>query len=263
MEIDFRTAETQGNVRSVERALAFLSALGGEGRTLTELSRTVGVSPSTGSRILSTLLRQRFVSLTSEGKYVPGVALMSLLHNADRWAPWRMLAKDATGALRSELDETSALFVRSLDERLCIEASESSQMVRRVCLPGESGKVYLGAAGKTLLAFGPPNEVRTLIRGLDFKTASNKTRTFADLGEELDHIRLQGYAFSRQESTSESWAVAAPLFLERAFVGALTVVIPTTRYSAEYLGRAIKATIAVAARYSQPTGPEVSATDDR
>jgi DNA-binding IclR family transcriptional regulator len=265
MENDFHTVEKSTSVRSVTRALDLLTALGKGGRTLTELSRTVGISPSTASRLLGTLQGQGFVSVTSENRYVPGLALTSLLYSTDQWAPLRRVAKEATEALRAELGETSVLFVRAATERLCIESAESTQMVRRVCLPGERGKIYLGAAGKTLLAFGPEQDA---LIGLDasqssFKTATNITRSVADLSEELEQIRLQGYAFSRQESTMESWAVAAPLQFDQTIFGALTMVIPTTRYSADYLERVIKATMKIANMYSDKPKAERRSSNDR
>lgn len=252
-------------VRSVTRALGLLTALGVQGRTLTELSHAVGISPSTASRLLSTLQGQGFVSVTNENRYVPGLTLTSLLYSTDQWAPLRRIAKEATDALRAELGETSVLFVRAMTERLCIEAAESTQMVRRVCLPGERGKIYLGAAGKALLAFGPENGA---LIGLDvsqssFKTATNLTRGVADLSEELEQIRLQGYAFSKQESTMESWAVAAPLYFDHAIVGSLTMVIPTTRYSGDYLERVVKTTMKIADMYSYKPKPERRSSDDR
>lgn len=250
MEIDFHRAE--GSVRSVTRALGLLSALGKEGRSLTELARAVGISASTASRLLGTLEAERFVSNTEDNKYVPGLALTSLLYSTDQWAPLRKVAKAATHALRAEMDETSAFFVRSMSDRLCIESTESTQRVRRVCLPGEGGKIYRGAAGKALLAFGSSDSSWTELFGTkdSFTTATDGVRSVSELKKECEQIRRQGYAFSRQESTLESWAIAAPVYLDRSLIGALTMVIPLTRYSEAFLAEVIKATKAVASRYS-------------
>lgn len=252
METDFRRVKNPGGVRSVSRALALLSALDRGGRTLTELAHAANISISTASRLLNTLEAEGFVSNTHDNKYVPGLALTSLLYTTDQWAPLRRVARAATQALRAELDETSAFFVRTGSDRLCIESHESTQLVRRVCLPGERGKVYLGAAGKTLLAFGADGDPWVELFGSkgEFTTASEEVRPVADLKEECEQIRLQGYAFSRHESTLESWAVAAPMFMNRTLIGVLTMVIPTTRYGSEYLTRVIKATMSVAKDHS-------------
>jgi DNA-binding IclR family transcriptional regulator len=252
MKTDFHRAENSDGVRSVTRALGLLAALGKEGRTLTELSRTVGISPSTASRLLNTLQAKGFVTNTDENKYVPGLALTSLLYSTDQWAPLRKIARVATEALRTELDETVAFFVRTESDRLCIESAESTQVVRRVCLPGERKTIIRGAAGKALLAFGDDNSWLGLFGADDrFKMATERVRTVAQLKKECEEIRRQGYAFSRQESTMESWAVAAPVYLDRKLVGVLTAVIPLTRFSEAVLARVIKATKDVASRYSK------------
>ena len=72
MEATFRRVKTHTNVRSVSRALALLSALGKEGRSLTELGLAVGISPSTASRLLNTLQAEQFVGHTHGNKYSSG-----------------------------------------------------------------------------------------------------------------------------------------------------------------------------------------------
>jgi IclR family acetate operon transcriptional repressor len=265
MKVKFRRVKTVGAVRSVSRALALLSALAKEGRSLTELALAVGISASTTSRLLNTLQAEGFASQAHDNKYVPGIAFTSLLYSTDQWAPFRTVAKNATQALQTQLDETSAIFVRSMNDRLCIESEESSQMVRRVCLSGERGKVYLGAAGKTLLAFGSDkNPWDELFGSQDtFTTATGSVRRVSDLKEECEQIGLQGYAFSQQESTLESWAVAAPIYLHRTLVGALTMVIPVSRYTGKYLTRVIKATIKTASSYSDKHPAERKYSNDR
>jgi DNA-binding IclR family transcriptional regulator len=258
MKTDFHQTEKADSVRSVTRALGLLTALGKEGRSLTELSRAVGISPSTASRLLNTLQGQGFVANTDDNKYVPGLALTSLLYSTDQWAPLRKVARTATEALRVELDETVAFFVRTESDRLCIESAESAQVVRRVCLPGERKTIFRGAAGKALLAFGEDKDPWPDLFGSDdrFTTVNESVRTVAQLKKECEDIRRQGYAFSRQESTMESWAVAAPVYLDRKLVGVLSAVIPLTRYSEQVLAQVIKATKDVANRYSNQTHVE-------
>ena len=265
MKPDFHRPETDGNVRSVTRALGLLSALGREGRFLTELARAVGLSPSTASRLLNTLQAQGFVSSTDDNRYVPGLALTSLLYSTDQWAPLRKVARTATEALRAELDETSAFFVRTMSERLCIESAESTQLVRRVCLPGERKAIYRGAAGKALLAFGSDDDSWGELFGSKncFKTATESVRSVAQLKKECEAICRQEYAFSRQELTLESWAVAAPIYLDRTLVGVLTAAIPLTRYSEALLAQVIKTTKEIANWYSGQTQVERKPSNGR
>jgi DNA-binding IclR family transcriptional regulator len=246
--------DTSGSVRSVARALSLLSALDRNGRNLSEMAAAANISVSTASRLLGTLVAHGFAAQGSNNRYVAGLALTTLLHRTDRWAPLRMLASESTGALCSELDETSAFFVQVGDDRLCIESAESSQLVRRVRLTGERGKIYRGAAGKVLLAFSTDETVDDILGDMvSFDIPGQGARTVEQLKAELAQTRTQGYGFSQHESPSGSWAVAAPVFIRGKLVGALSVVVPDHRFGQEPLAAAIEATKRIAAEFSEPS----------
>ncbi|MGY6250131.1 IclR family transcriptional regulator [Bosea thiooxidans] len=244
--------DKSGSVRSVARALGLLSALDRKGKNLSEMAAAAQISVSTASRLLGTLVAHGFAVQGSNNRYVAGLALTTLLHETDRWAPLRMLAAESTSALCAELDETSAFFVQMGDDRLCIDSAESSQLVRRVRLTGEKGKIYRGAAGKVLLAFGPEEAVDEILGDIvSFEIPGQRDRTVDELKAELAQTRTQGYGFSHHESTSGSWAVAAPVFIRGRLVGALSAVIPDHRFGQEPLAAAIEATKRVAAEFSK------------
>lgn len=227
----------QRGVRSVIRALSLLSAVARGGRTLTELAGAAGVSLSTASRLLATLKMADFLEQDGDGQFIPGPELTALLYASDQWSGIRKLASEAATSLRDELDETVAFFVRAGNDRVCIESAESARLVRRVCHPGERGPVYLGAAGKALIAFSNAEHgYLGLPPGTDqFTTESGAVRTLADLRAECAIIRHQGMAYSGRESTEESWAVAAPVFRGDVLLGVLAVVVPMTRSDEQYI----------------------------
>lgn len=244
------SGEAQG-VRSVTRALRLLSAAARGSRTLTELAGEAGVSLSTASRLLATLKMADYLDQDEDGKFTPGPELTALLYAGDRWSSIRQLANEATTALRDELDETTAFFVRSGNDRVCIEAAESRRQVRRVCPPGERGPIYLGAAGKALIAFSNAEFAYLgLPAGADkFTTESGSVRTLEALRAECEEIRADGIAYSGRESTAESWAVAAPLYDGPRLLGVLTVIVPMTRSGDDYVNR-VKRSLRVAAEKS-------------
>ncbi|MBB3773843.1 DNA-binding IclR family transcriptional regulator [Angulomicrobium tetraedrale] len=245
-------SDDKSGVRSVARALALLSALNRKGKNLSEMAAAANISVSTASRLLGTLVAHGFAVQGSNNRYVPGLALTTLLHETDRWAPLRMLAAESTSALCTELDETSAFFVQFGDDRLCIDSAESSQLVRRVRLTGEKGKIYRGAAGKVLLAFSTDEAVDEVLGDMvSFEIPGQQDRTVEELKAELAQTRTQGYGFSHHESTGGSWSVAAPVFIRGKLVGALAAVIPDHRFGQEALVAAIEATKRVAAEFSE------------
>lgn len=254
MKYDDQSAheDKSGTVRSVARALALLSALDRKGKNLSDMAAAANISLSTASRLLGTLVSHGFVAQGSNNHYVAGLALTTLLHETDRWAPLRALAAEATSVLCTELDETSAFFVQFGDDRLCIDSVESSQLVRRVRLTGEKGKIYRGAAGKVLLAFSADDVVDDILGDMvSFEIPGQPNRTVEELKAELVQTRTQGYGFSHHESTGGSWSVAAPVFIRGKLVGALAAVIPDHRFGQEALSETIKATMRVAAKFSE------------
>ncbi|MGH2910345.1 MAG: IclR family transcriptional regulator, partial [Solirubrobacteraceae bacterium] len=95
-----------GEVGSVGRALAILEALpaGREGIRASELARTVGVNPSTASRLLATLAAHRMAERTPQGTWRLGLGLLALsdrvlsgLDLRERARPWLRWLVEQTG----------------------------------------------------------------------------------------------------------------------------------------------------------------------
>jgi len=235
-------------VRSVTRALALLRAVARGPKTLTMLANDAEVSLSTASRLLSTLRTSGFVAQDGDGTYIPGPELTSIALSLDAWAGIRLMAHRAAQTLCERVNETAAFFVRAGDERLCIASVESNRMVRRICSPGERAPIYLGATGKALVAFSnTEGKSLGLSRGVQsFVTTSGQRRTLDDFSAECAEIRRRGYAFSSRESTTESWAVAAPVYDRSTLLGVLTVVVPLTRSSEDYIETLARVTVEVA-----------------
>jgi DNA-binding IclR family transcriptional regulator len=102
-------AET--GTRTVERALALLAAVAHDGGTLSQLARAAGLSPSTASRLLATLVDQELVGRDEHGRYRPGAALRRLAAASLRQDPLHELAGPHLVALARETGETANLAV--------------------------------------------------------------------------------------------------------------------------------------------------------
>ncbi len=103
--------EAQGATRTVQRALRLLVAVTETGGTLSDLARTVELSPSTTSRLLSTLTMSEFVRRDERGRYRPGARLRRLAAAALREDPLFELAGSHLEQLAAETGETANLAV--------------------------------------------------------------------------------------------------------------------------------------------------------
>ena len=103
--------------RTVERALVLLAAVAEGGGTLSELARAAELSPSTASRLLSTLAGQEFVRRDDAARYRAGPRLRRLAAATLHEDPLYELAAPHLEALAAETGETANLAVAADADR--------------------------------------------------------------------------------------------------------------------------------------------------
>ncbi len=130
--------------RTVERALVLLAAVAEGGGTLSALARAAGLSPSTASRLLSTLAGQEFVRRDGSGRYRAGAQLRRLAAVTLREDPVYELAGPHLEALAAETGETANLAVAAGEDR--------AVYVRQVASPNLVQTA--GWVGRTIPRFG-------------------------------------------------------------------------------------------------------------
>ena len=197
-----------GPVGSVARAIALLDAVAESegGARVNELARRIGVNPSTASRLLSTLEAGGLVERTPEGPYRLGLKLVALsdhvlgqLDVRDRARPWLIWLVEETG-------ETATLSVPGGGEAITVDFVPSPSSVVSLARLGRPSVAHATAAGKAMLAFGPPAPSRELTR------FTERTITDPDaLAEELERVRGAGVAEAVGEREPDLNALAAPV----------------------------------------------------
>lgn len=232
--------KSSGQVRSLTRALTLLRHLAesGDGMSLTELSESAVLPPSTTHRLLTTLESEHFVRPDPQGGHWRiGVAAFFVGTAFARSRDKLSLTRPYLRRLMELSGETANLFVESDHEAICIGQIESRHAMR--ALTGVGGRVLMhsSGAGKVLLAHMEPARRR---RTLETMALPRETqRTITDRGrlqEELDEIHNLGYAVDDEEHALGLRCVAAPLFDEfgRA-VAALSVSGPSARIPVDRL----------------------------
>jgi DNA-binding IclR family transcriptional regulator len=234
--------EKEGGVASVNRALSILMAFesGIDGMTLAELTQATGLYHSTILRLCESLEQFRFIKRLADGRYVLGpmpfhlgMVYQGSFRLQDHALP---VLRDLT---RRTL-ETSAIYVREQQDRVCLHRVELPRTVRMNVREGERVELHKGAAGKVLLAW-----------------ADDAMRLG---GAEADHIRQSHYSISLAERESETAAIAAPVFgIGQKIVCAVSVGIPLYRFDSAAFTRSLPCVMEAAAKLTRDLGGDATA----
>lgn len=220
-------------VKTVEKALKLLLHLAhvpGE-LGLQEVSRAVGVHPSTAYRLLSVLARHGFLRVGSgPGRYALGLRLAELGHTVLERLTLREKARPLLERLTHETRETVHLMALDGDSGIYVDRIESPQRIRVASNVGYRELLHCSAIGKAILANLPPDRLAGVLgRGLPRMTE----RTIADAEQLRKHLRevaARGFAIDNEEGEPGVRCVGAAIFDHRGNVtGALSVSGPAFR----------------------------------
>jgi len=209
-------------VGSVARAIALLDALAESdaGARVNELARRIGVNPSTASRLLGTLEAGGLVERgPGGGPYRLGLKLVALSDRVLGALDVRDLARPRLTWLVSETGETATLSVPTRPpptapgggEAITVDFVPSPSSVVSLARLGRPSVAHATAAGKVMLAFGPPDGVPPGT-GQELTAFTERTITDPDaLAEELERVREAGVAEAVGEREPDLNALAAPV----------------------------------------------------
>ncbi len=240
-------AEKDVNVRAVERAIDILNCFTKDRLelTLTEISKQVGLAPSTALRILTTLVNNNFLAKDEETqKYYLGYNLAQLgllcFDNVD----FRRIAKPYMYKLRNLYNESVSLYTPQGNYRVCIERVESTQPLRRVVNIGDRLMLTRGAAGRLLLSYMDQGVIRYLLEDDPYTTE-----------EAISSVRQMGYAVSRGEREEGVTSIAAPIFnAQSKVIAVLAISGPSIRFAEEEMPERINNVKACAEKVSLELG---------
>ncbi|WP_169907643.1 IclR family transcriptional regulator [Priestia abyssalis] len=199
--------------------------------TLDEIAAEVQISPITAYRYVKVLSEAGILILDERRVYLSAKILrfVNLFWQQDHLAA---LAKESISILAHELNETIALCKLEANDVVCIYAVESSLTLRTTFSIGERMPIYSGAFSRTIAAFLPERELKSIIQHT--KWIPHTESTIVDSHEfhlRLDRIRQDGYDISNGEVESGVVALAVPILVSGQIKGSLGLAIPSVRYS--------------------------------
>ena len=224
--------------RPTERVLDILELLSTNpnGMTLSELSRALSAPKSSIMPLVHTMAARKFIHMHSDtSKYSIGIAAYSVGASYTNSMNALQFIQDEMKYIVSQSNETCQLGIQNKKNLLYIAKEDSPQPLRLVSYVGKQLPLYCTAIGRAILAEKPEEEVRSLYP--DGLTAFTE-HTITDWDElllELKKTRERGYSMEHEESTPLVNCVGIPLSRHEKIIAALSVSIPTFRFSEEKL----------------------------
>lgn len=225
------------SIRAVERALDVLLCFSRNTPelTMTQIAEQIGMNKSTVHRLLATLEGKRFVQrdpvtgMYSLGLRVLQMAYLTLEHN-----DLRPIAAPFLRHLNDEYRETVHLAVLDDADVVFLDVIESPQRVKLAAAVGQRLPGFATAAGKSILAFMPEQNVQHVLkRGMPRHTR-NTLQSPESFMAELQQVRQCGYALDKEELEEGINAVAAPILdLNEHPIATVSIAGPAYRLTLE------------------------------
>lgn len=229
-----RQATADGNQTSgvgvLDRSMVLLGLLAESPGTLRSLAEASGLPRPTAHRLLVALAAHGLVARETGGAFRLGPRLTELAARAGGGLELGSLAAPVLGRLHEQTGESTQLYVRSGDRRLCVAARDAGTGLRDSVPVGALLPLDAGSGGKVLLAW-----------------AADSASFPAVAAAELAGIRRQGWAASVAEREPGVASVSAPVLRDGLLLAAVCVSRQATRLGA-VPGRRLGPVVAAAAR---------------
>jgi IclR family transcriptional regulator, acetate operon repressor len=240
-------------IGSVDSALRLLLMFGERSEVrIADAAKELGVARSTAHRLMQMLQFYGFVRQDPTTRaYTAGPVWVNLGLQGVRNLDIRTVARPHLEALVEETKETVQLLALQPNGQLiCLDAVESSYVVRAAGRVGVALPSHATAGGRALLAHMTPERLSALFPGTRLPRVGPRTLvTRAALDAELQRVRKQGYAAQRDEMEDGVSAIAAPIRDPRGGANfSIDVVMPTSRLADADVPRIGAAAIACADR---------------
>ena len=182
----------------LDKATKVLNALEAGPATLAQLVASTGLARPTAHRLAVALEYHRLVGRDMQGRFILGPRLAELSSGVggDRLIA---AASPILKALRDHTKESTQLYKRQGDRRVCIAAAEMSMGLRDSIPAGASLSMKAGSAAQILLAWEEPDRLHRGLRGATFNATM------------LSAVRRRGWAQSIAEREAGVCSVSAPV----------------------------------------------------
>lgn len=253
-----------GQVQSITRALSVLNLIAenAPGLSLTQISKALGLAPSTTHRLLTTLQEERYVQYDRDTSrwqigmqaFVAGNGFLTSRDLATVARPYMRRLMEISG-------ETVNLAISDQDNVIYLAQVESREMMRVFSKPGNRVPMHCSGVGKAMMMAMSDDDVTDIIETQGLPRLTEKTITDgAELRRKLTKCRQQGFALDDEEHAVGLRCVATLIFDEHAEpLAALSISGPTARISKDRLQDLGQTALAIAAEVTAALGGRLPA----
>lgn len=216
------------------KAADILDALAKDGgKTIQQLSKETGISPSNLSKILETLIYIGYVIRDTNKLYYLGSKFMEYQTQNIEAQRLLAIAKPYLEELAKAVDETIHLSILENNKVVYIDKLEPKNkgiyMSSRV---GMSRPLYSSGMGKAVLTSFSPEELENYLAKTPLEAFTEKTITDAEtLKADLAASKSRGYAIDDEEQEKDGYCVAVKLEDKKHTIGAMSISFPKFRYT--------------------------------
>jgi DNA-binding IclR family transcriptional regulator len=247
-----------GLIKSVDKTISIIGELHAAHRPLriSELAKSLSLSPSVVSRIVSTLVQSGMVDQDEEtGRIQLGLALVILGHAALGRRKLDYIAIPVMARLTEQFKEYVSLS-RLVRGRVVMMRGGPVEAMERETFLTTVVPIHASAPGKLLAAWESPESVAAIIatHGMDPLTPNTITSA-KRFEEELAVVRKAQFAIDNEEIVAGMRHIAAPIFDHQGkLIAALSAGGPVEKVKGEELERLQSALAGAALQISRQMG---------
>ena len=215
MDDQEQNVKAKKTIQSVTRALGIMQYISNHGNviSLTAISKGMNLSKSTVHGLISTLEQTGYVFQDqTTGLYSLGLKLFELGQVVYASMDLRSIAMPFLLEIGKKYEETVHLAVLSAGEVVYIEKVDSTHSIRIISYIGGRNPAHCTGVGKVMLAGLSEKELERVVLQIGLQRFTEKTITdLSELKQQLELIRIRGYAVDDEEIEVGLRCVAAPI----------------------------------------------------